>query len=93
MKANLSSPGILVFCENYYPAWKTFVDGKPAAMLRAYYTLRAVPLQTGAHEVRFVYESSYFRLGAIISIATGIFLLGTLGVFIRGSLRREPKQG
>lgn len=63
-----SCPTLLVFCENYYPSWKAYVDGRPSKLYRADYTFRAVSLPTGRHEVIFRFESKQFRLGLIISL-------------------------
>ncbi|MEO0080575.1 MAG: hypothetical protein ABIK44_07875, partial [candidate division WOR-3 bacterium] len=67
VRANLTAPGILVLGENWHPDWRVLVDGKPAPLLRAYHTLRAVALEPGNHEVTFNHKSGWFRLGLIIT--------------------------
>ncbi len=47
---------LLVVADNWFPAWRATVDGRPAPVLRAYHTLRAVPVPAGAHTVRMVYR-------------------------------------
>jgi hypothetical protein len=74
-----SSTSLLVFCENYYPSWKTYVDGQPSKVYRADYTFRAVSLPAGRHEVIFRFESKQFRLGLIISLL-GLFTLAAVTV-------------
>lgn len=88
VSASLSAPGILVLSENWLPDWCVYVDGRPARMLRAFHTLRAVALETGEHEVEFRYESKYYRLGALISLlATILFALVAL-LTVASSRRR-----
>lgn len=68
VNATLRAPAILVLSENYYPAWKAFVDGRPAKIYRADYLFRAVYLQPGNHTVEFVFRSNHYRLGGLASI-------------------------
>jgi hypothetical protein len=68
LSAETIGPSLLVFCENYYPSWKAYVDGRPSKLYRADYTFRAVSLPAGRHEVIFRFESNQFRLGLIISL-------------------------
>jgi hypothetical protein len=82
--ASLTAPGLLVLTDNYLPDWKVYVDGKPAELLQAYHTFRAVALSAGEHDVAFRYESKYYKMGSYISLLSAIFLCGTLGfAFIR----------
>jgi uncharacterized membrane protein YfhO len=82
VEAALQSPGILVFCENYYPAWQAYVDGQRTEVRRAYYTLRGVPLTAGEHKVEFIFDSPFYRIGKAITLVTIIMLLGVAAVFI-----------
>ena len=68
MLTDASGPSLLVFCENYYPSWKAYVDGQPSKLYRADYTFRAVPLPAGKHEVILRFESKQFRQGAMVSL-------------------------
>ncbi|MGQ9707254.1 MAG: YfhO family protein [bacterium] len=73
--ANLSYPGLLILSENYHPDWQVAVDGKPAKLLQAFHTLRAVALQPGEHEIEFTYRSKYFQLGALISSLAALVVI------------------
>lgn len=57
---------LLILSENWYPAWKAYVDGNKTELLRAYNTLRAVFVPAGKHKVEFRYESDTLRLGIIL---------------------------
>lgn len=80
---SLDSPGILVFGEVYYPAWKAYVNGEKVDILRANDTMRAVPLGRGNHHVVMRYESSAVTWGLFISSAAVLLVL-SLAVFSRG---------
>jgi hypothetical protein len=66
----------LVLSDTYYPGWKVYVDGKEEKVLRAYGFIRAVPIENGEHNVRFVFKPWWILPGGILS---GI---GILGCFI-----------
>ncbi|MSP12875.1 MAG: hypothetical protein EXR62_07950 [Chloroflexi bacterium] len=66
--ANLSSPGILVLSDVFYPGWVVRINGQSATPLRAYGLLRAVALPSGQWRVEWSYEPLTVRLGLFISI-------------------------
>jgi uncharacterized membrane protein YfhO len=82
------APSILVASEIYYPAWKAYVDGQPAQLLRGDYSLRAVPLAAGDHVVDMKFESDAFGTGRIISIVSLLLVLGGIGYVLA---RRRSK--
>jgi len=61
--------------ENFYPAWRARIDGRPAALVRANFTLRAIPIPAGRHEVEFSYRSDLFRWSLALSAAAAAVLL------------------
>lgn len=66
---------ILVLADSFYPGWKAYVDGTQTAIFRANYFYRAVRLPGGKHQVEFRYEPTSFKIGAIISLATLLFII------------------
>lgn len=82
-----TEPSVLLLSEVYYPAWRAYVDGVDVDILRANWSLRAVPLPAGKQTVEFRYESSAFSTGRNISIASLILLVAGI-VLLR---RREVK--
>ncbi len=82
VRTDCDAAGVLMLGEWHYPAWKVYVDGEQARMLRADYALRAVALGPGTHRVRFVYASDSFRTGLLISLATvaGLLLAGAISI-------------
>lgn len=75
VRTKSDQPKLLFLSDNWYPGWKTSVDGDETEILRANYTFRAVPLTPGEHEVRFWYASGVLGAGAAISVVSLAALL------------------
>ncbi len=69
-----SSPALLILSEIHYPGWQATVDDQPAPILRAYYTLRAVPVPAGEHTVELTFRPLSFTVGAGVSLLTVIII-------------------
>ena len=65
---------LLVLADAWYPGWEVYVDGRKAAIVRAYHALRAVPVPGGQHVVRFSYEPASLRIGTAVSAGALIAL-------------------
>ncbi|MEP7219486.1 MAG: hypothetical protein ABI876_11245, partial [Bacteroidota bacterium] len=83
-------PGILVMSEIWYPAWHVSIDGAPAKLLTADYSLRGVAVPAGTHTVLFRFESSAFRTGMWVTLVTFVIALG--GVIVTGLARRSGRK-
>jgi uncharacterized membrane protein YfhO len=79
--ANTSKPGILVLSDNYYPAWKAKVDGKPAEILMADGNFMAVPLEAGNHTVHIEFDSVYYNAASTTSKFVWILYIGMILYF------------
>ena len=55
------------------------IDGIDTPIIRAYHTLRAVPVDAGSHTVEMVYESDVVRRSFWLSIILLLSLSGTSG--------------
>ncbi|MDI6891760.1 MAG: YfhO family protein [Actinomycetota bacterium] len=84
VEADLAQSGLLVLSDSYYPGWKTYIDGQEGKIYRANYCLRAVELKKGSHIVTFLYKSLSFKMGAYISIAALLVVLGLGALDISG---------
>ena len=80
-RLTVESPGnlLLVVADNWYPAWKATVDGVEVPVLRAYHTLRALPVGPGRHDVVLWYDLGALRSG-IVSTLLGLVVLATVVV-------------
>ena len=83
VEIDLSAPApqgaSLVVSENYYPGWRATVDGKPAPIGRADYTLIGVELPAGARSIELNFTSPSYQRGKVITwiaIAVGLLMLG-----------------
>ncbi len=81
-------PALLLISDNYYPAWRAHVDGNPATVLRANYSLRAISVPAGRHQVSFEYHSPLLRAAAWTS---GISVMLVAGLLALSLLRRKPQ--
>lgn len=73
-------PALLVVADNWFPAWRATVDGADAPVLRAYHTLRAVPVPAGNHEVVMRYQSAAVSRSLWISMLALLGLIGATAV-------------
>jgi len=70
--------GYLVNTDAYYPGWRAYVDGRPAALYRANLAFRAVLVPPGRHTVTFRYEPRSLRVGAAVSALAACLIVGML---------------
>ncbi|WP_330598705.1 YfhO family protein [Christensenella tenuis] len=77
VKATVSSEtdSFIVMAQNYYPAWKAYIDGKETPIYIANGTLQGVDVPEGTHTVEFRYVPDYYYIGAAISGGTVVFLV------------------
>lgn len=89
-------PALLLVTDNYYDAWHAEVDGRPAPILRADYTFRAIPVGAGKHSVRMYYRSDVLAASAttsavLLALLTFVAIAGTL--LRRRTRPAEPANG
>jgi hypothetical protein len=82
-KVHSQAAGYLVVADVWYPGWQAYVDGERAPLLRANYLFKAIPIPAGEHEVAVLYQPKAFNLGAAVSIAAIILLIGLVAIRIR----------
>lgn len=70
IRATLTSPGVLIMADSFYPGWRAYVDGEEKEILRANLFFRGVLLPAGKHMVEFRYEPRSFTIGLIVSLTT-----------------------
>ncbi len=74
--------GFLFLSENYYPAWKAYMDGKESKIYKADYLFRAVYLDKGRHEVKFVFKSTPYNIAKTCTLLTLLVLLVIFGFYL-----------
>ena len=93
VEIEVSAPGagFVVLTDQFYPGWKAQIDGRPAAILRADYLFRAVPVPTGHHRIVMRFQPRSFWQGTAITLAA--LLAGALVAgFVRLRRRRAKRR-
>ena len=80
----------LVVSENYYPGWVAEVDGRPAAIGRADFSLMGVQLPTGARNIELTFRSAPYERGRLITL---IALVMALVLVAFGIIRERGRIG
>src|ERR1039458_6971884 len=70
---------LVVIAQAYYPAWKAYVDGRPARIWRANYAFQAVEVPAGSHHLQLLYEDKRLLMGAALS---SLGVLACLGLWL-----------
>ncbi|MDD2436476.1 MAG: YfhO family protein [Massilibacteroides sp.] len=88
-----ASDQLAVFSEVYYqPGWGVTIDGKPASHFRADWTLRAMIVPAGKHEIIFEFYPKAYVVAANISSYSSFLILLLLCAAIGYSIWRKRKQ-
>ncbi|HIC90421.1 MAG TPA: hypothetical protein EYP04_13605 [Anaerolineae bacterium] len=86
LEVTTAVPGLLVLSEVWAPGWLAKVDGVSVPVYRADYTLRAIPVTAGTHQVVLNYDPVEVKAGLVISSLTlGLVVTTFLGLWIRPS--------
>jgi hypothetical protein len=85
LTAVLKRPGLVILADVLYPGWKLTIDEAPVPILRANRLMRGAPVPAGTHRLVYSYDPPSFRIGAFVSLASLVALLG-LAVWAR----RQP---
>lgn len=80
--------GYLVLCDNYYPGWKAYIDGKKTGIFKADYIFRAVYVPKGRHKIEFIFSPFSLKIGLLISLAS---LLWCLFIFLKLIVKKGLK--
>jgi len=84
IKAELARPGLVVFCDQFYPGWKLRVEtagqgARSVPILRANRVMRGAWLPEGRHRLTYRYRPASVAWGALISGLAWIALIVCVG--------------
>lgn len=83
IRCAMSTDGLLILNDLYYPGWSVYVNGKKQEILRTNDVMRGVYLSQGNNNVKFVYRPKAFIMGSAISIIyVAAFIVG-INIFKR----------
>lgn len=95
VKTSADADGILVLADNWYPAWKGFIDGQEVEVLRVNGAFRGVVLPAGDHDVEFKYISDTQKTGRLLTLAGLLVVaISVVGSFVprRKKSNIEPEE-
>lgn len=73
--ANSKNGGVAVFSEIFFPwGWKATIDGEPAQIGRVDYTLRAIKVPAGEHDIEMIFDPASVRISDGVAYA-GVSLI------------------
>jgi uncharacterized membrane protein YfhO len=77
LTVTLGRPGFVVLADLFDPGWRLSVDGVSTAVWKANGLMRAAALDAGPHALVYTYDPVSLRIGAALSVAG---LLGLVGL-------------
>ncbi len=84
VEVGVHGEALLVVLDSIYPGWEARVDGQTREIVKVAGLFRGVRLRQGDRRVEMRYRPAAFRVGAAISLA---FLLGLLGLALNRKSR------
>jgi len=93
-KAKAGSEQLAIFSEMYFSnGWQAYIDGKEAPHFRADWTLRAMRIPSGEHEVVFKFEpQDYFLSLKVTTFATLVIVLLLIALVVFNIVKAQRKE-
>lgn len=90
--SNNANEGFAVFSEIYYKnGWVAKIDGKPAPIVEADYTLRALKMPAGKHTIEFTFEPQVVKTGSTITLISCLLIAVLIGAGIYLERKKAPQ--
>lgn len=93
-KSSAKTEQLAVMSEIYYQnGWEAYIDGTETPIYCANWTLRAIRVPAGEHEIEFKFiPHKYNTARTVASVSSGILLLLLIGGIISAFLRKEKQK-
>ena len=91
LRVSADRPALLVLADNWFPAWRARVGDEEVPVLRANYSLRAVPITAGEHTVEFYYDSDELTWSLRLTLLSLAVVAGLMGMGRFGTRRSEKR--
>jgi len=75
LEVESKNEAFMVFSDNYYTGWKSYIDGKETKIYKTNGILKGVLIPEGLHKIEFSYSPPYFKLVSVISLSSFILLV------------------
>lgn len=94
-KSKTANEQLAVFSEIFYAnGWQAYIDGTPAPHYCADWTLRAMRIPAGEHEIVFKFEPhDYWTARHIATASSGILVLLLIGALVSLFLDKKSDSG
>ena len=83
LNVNTENLGFLVYSDSWYPGWNAYDDGKKTEVYRVNYIQKGVFLESGEHEVEFVFKPKLFDIGKYLCLIGLILIFMIIIISIR----------
>ena len=93
IKTQAAAPTFLVLSDVYYSGWKATIDGQPTRIYQTNYIQRGVQVPAGEHVIEYRFDPVSFKIGAGITLVSGISVAYWLFSASRMYLTRNRKNG
>lgn len=93
-KTKAKSEQLAVLSEIYFSnGWQAYVDGKEVPHFRADWTLRAMRVPAGEHEIEFIFDPQGYKNSRIVTAAsTGLLVLVLIGMIVLAIYKRKEEK-
>lgn len=92
-KSKANSEQLAVFSEIYYEkGWNAYIDGKPASYVCANWTLRAMRIPAGEHQIEFKFEpTEYNATRTAVTASSAVVILILIGFIVNLFIQRRKE--
>jgi hypothetical protein len=80
LEVTLTTPGLVVLADVFYPGWHLEIDGKTAEILRTNRAMRGAVVPAGTHRLVYTYRPGSLTIGLVLSLLGLLALVTLVGI-------------